>query len=70
MGRGKATFRMSDLRRAREIASESGETVEVTRDGTIRIVPAKPGEASGASKSAANPWDKVLSNDADEKRPS
>jgi len=69
MGRGPATFRKRDLRVATEVAARIGGSVEARKDGTIIIRPGKAGEANGAGESA-NPWDKVLSDDADEKRAS
>lgn len=40
MSKGKATFKQSDLERAMRAAIIFGEAiVEVTKDGTIRIIP-------------------------------
>lgn len=56
MPRGPATFRQSDVERAIHAARRAGLTigrVEVTRDGTIRIVEAQEAEAVPAT-----PFDK------------
>lgn len=39
MPRRPATFTKADLERALAVAREYGMTVEVTRDGTFRLVP-------------------------------
>jgi len=39
MSRRPATFTKADLARALAVAREHGMTVEVTPDGTLRIVP-------------------------------
>ena len=68
MGRDRSSFRKRDLRIAREVA-EPGDRIEVNvRLRTISIIKSEPGAAVNGGETA-NPWNKVLSNDADKKRP-
>lgn len=52
------SFTKADVRRAVEGATEAGfviGTVEVTKDGTIRILPPKP-ERSNVDDQKPEPW--------------
>jgi hypothetical protein len=67
--RRDTTFRKADVMRAIRAAQAVGISdfrIEIDRHGTIAIVPAEPPKDNGV---AANPWDEVLTNAADENRP-
>jgi hypothetical protein len=61
------TFRKTGVVRALKAAQAAGipnPRIEIDRHGTIAIVTTEPLKDDGA----ANPWDEVLTDDADEKR--
>jgi hypothetical protein len=69
MGHGSLTFKKRDVKSALEASRDAGLSVarvEINRDGTIVIVAGKP----DTNATDGNPWDEVLTNAADEKRPS
>jgi hypothetical protein len=71
MSRGAYTFRQSDVTRAVKAVTAAGvevARVEVDKSGNIVIVAGRLGEAKGGESS--NPWDTVLSDDANQKRAS
>jgi hypothetical protein len=55
MGRGVATYRKRDLKIAMEVAGD--RIVKVTKDGSIVLIPAKPGEGNGEAPNEKNDWD-------------
>lgn len=56
--------------RAARLAGECPERVEIDpATGRITVIIAKAAEAATTSSSDANPWDEVLPNDEDQKRP-
>jgi len=64
------TFRKLDLVRvikAAEAAGVPNPRIEVDRAGTISIAAGEPTAKNDTATS--NPWDKVLTNAADQKRP-
>ena len=71
--RRRNRFRLRDVTRALRGAEAAGlriGAVEVSQDGTIRILP-KNAPARGDSPNdsvAENPWDEVLTNATDQKR--
>ena len=66
MSKRRPALRKRDLRAAREIAHE-GDIVEARPDGTIVIITGKLAETNGSD---VNPWDRVLDNAPEQKRPS
>jgi len=63
--RGKNNFKLNDVKRAIQSVTRAGlaiENVEITKDGTIRLVTGK-----GEAPIQKNPWDDV--DAADQKRP-
>ena len=55
--------------KAARLAGERPERVEIDpATGRITVIIAQPSEAA-TSNSNANPWDEVLQNDTDQKRP-
>jgi len=77
MGHGKAKFTESDAGRIFKAARKAGVDVKVEfrPDGTIVATTGKTALIATAhdnneSKTNSNPWDEVLSNAANEKRPS
>jgi hypothetical protein len=72
MSRRPCTFRQSDLTRAIKAARAAGveiERVEIERDGRMIVVMNK-GDVPQPNGGDTNPWDEVLSDVADKKRPS
>jgi hypothetical protein len=64
------TFRKNDVVRAFKAAWDAGipnPRIEVDRDGTISITAGEPAAKNDTANS--NPWDKVLTNAADQDRP-
>jgi hypothetical protein len=64
MGRGRCTFKESDLTRALRAAKKAGARVaraELARDGKIVLVLKKDGEAP--SMSERNEWDEIDGED-------
>ena len=55
MGRGVATFRKRDLKIAMQVAGD--RIVKVTKDGSIVLIPAKPGESDGDGTAIETPED-------------
>ena len=56
MSKGKATFTEADLKRAMRAAATFGSAiVEVTKDGTIRIIPNDQFFATGGQKPKQKP---------------
>jgi hypothetical protein len=71
MSRGPCTFKQADITKAVKAVAKAGvqvARVEVDKSGRIVIITGKPGEANGGE--SANPWDTVLSDDANQKRAS
>ena len=64
------TFRKNDAIRAIKAAQAAGvpnPRIEIDREGTIAII---AGESPAKNDTATdNPWDKVLTNAADQERP-
>jgi len=77
MSHGPYRFRESEMRRAIKAARSAGieiARIELNRDGAIVVVPGKPAEVAPLDAPTAhkspNPWDRVLTDAAREKRPS
>lgn len=71
MSRGRSAFRKRDIIRGVEAVRAAGvevERVDFGNDGSFSVVVAKPGEALNTAD--ANPWDEVLTDATDKKRPS
>jgi hypothetical protein len=71
MSRGPCTFKATDVTKAVKAVTAAGvevSRVEIDKSGRIVIITGKPGEANGGE--SANPWDTVLSDDANQKRAS
>jgi hypothetical protein len=67
--RGPCKFKKTDLTRAAKAVQAAGLAVvliEITPDGLIRVV---PGRLDEAVNDRSNPWDAVLNDDAEQKRP-
>jgi hypothetical protein len=67
MSRGRAKFTQSDLTRIFKAAAKANVDVciKIATDGSITIANGMPGELNG---DAANPWDEVLNDAAEQKR--
>lgn len=71
MSRNPSTFKQADVTKAVKAVAAAGvevARVEIDKAGKIVIVAGKSGEANGGE--SANPWDTVLSDDANQKRAS
>jgi hypothetical protein len=75
-GRGPNRFKQREIARVLRAVEQAGGTQYVEIDpasGRIIIVPgasmAKPGKVDGDDASKGNPWDEVLSDAANQKRP-
>jgi hypothetical protein len=67
MSRGRAKFTESDITRILKAAAKArvDVCVKIAPDGSITIATGRPGELNG---DAANPWDEVLHDTAEQKR--
>jgi hypothetical protein len=68
--RRDTTFRKADVMRAIRAAQAVGipnPRIEIDRHGTITIIPGEPPKDNGTG--IINPWDEVLTNDPNQKRP-
>lgn len=71
MPRRPSKFKLRDVTRATMGVRATGlgvSRVEIATDGTIVVIPGGSGE--GGNSDASNPWDEVLTDAADKKRPS
>jgi hypothetical protein len=77
MSRKPYNFKQRDVTRAKKAAIAAGDPnarieIDVARR-TITIIPGEPpknGGQAGGDTGTGNPWDEVLTNAANEKRPS
>jgi len=69
MAKGRARYTESDVTRILKAAAKArvGVHVRIAIDGTIVITTGGPGEPNG---DAANPWDELLHDPAEQKRSS
>jgi hypothetical protein len=67
MSKGRARFKQGEITRILKAAAKAKMCVKIDTDGTITIAPGMPGEPNG---DAVNPWDEVLDDAAEQKRPS
>ena len=70
--RERCRFRQSEVTRALKAALAAGvdvERVEIEKDGRVIVVICKQKALDFPAEGARNPWDEVLNNAPNEKRP-